>query len=178
MKRVKNLPVHIWPARLAAVAMALFLALFALDAFEGTEGPLTKFGHFLLHLWPTALLAVVILLAWLMARGARVPRPLWASTSTKNPAYPDTRYVDELIGPDTVNTLPDATLAAFADHGHPARTVDVGLDAAEASWAALAGLGVDVADVADRLETEGLAAFSKSFDELLGSLEAKAHGLR
>lgn len=64
MKRVKNLPVHIWPARLAAVAVALFLALFALDAFEGTEGPLTKFGHFLLHLWPTALLAVVILLAW------------------------------------------------------------------------------------------------------------------
>jgi transaldolase len=114
----------------------------------------------------------------LAARGARVQRPLWASTSTKNPAYPDTRYVDELIGPDTVNTLPDATLAAFADHGHPARTVDVGLDAAEASWAALAGLGVDVADVADRLETEGLAAFSKSFDELLGSLEAKAHGLR
>ncbi len=71
------------------------------------------------------------------ARGAHVQRPLWASTSTKNPAYPDTLYVDNLIGPDTVNTLPDATIEAFADHGTLARTVDAGMDEADATWAAL-----------------------------------------
>ena len=67
----------------------------------------------------------------LAARGARVQRPLWASTSTKNPAYPDTLYVDSLIGPDTVNTLPEATIAAFEDHGTLARTVDTGIEQAE-----------------------------------------------
>lgn len=110
----------------------------------------------------------------LAARGARVQRPLWASTSTKNPAYRDTLYVDELIGPDTVNTLPDDTLAAFADHGLLARRVDDEVDAAEATWSALSAAGVDMADVAARLEREGVFAFQKSFDELLDALGTKA----
>jgi transaldolase len=114
----------------------------------------------------------------LAARGARVQRPLWASTSTKNPAYPDTLYVDELIGPDTVNTLPDSTLEAFADHGVLERRLDADVDEARAVWAALAEVGVDMAEVADQLEREGVAAFQKSFDELLDALEAKAADLR
>ncbi|MBA3289416.1 MAG: transaldolase [Acidimicrobiia bacterium] len=110
----------------------------------------------------------------LAARGARVQRPLWASTSTKNAAYPDTLYVDELIGPDTVNTLPDATIEAFADHGTLARRVDADVDAAQAVWDGLAAAGVDLADVGATLESEGVASFAKSFDELLGALEDKA----
>ena len=110
----------------------------------------------------------------LAARGARVQRPLWASTSTKNPTYPDTLYVDELIGPDTVNTLPDATIEAFADRGTLERRVDAGVDAAEATWQRLADVGIDMADVAEQLEREGVASFEKSFDELLQTLSAKA----
>ena len=78
----------------------------------------------------------------LAAKGAVVQRPLWASTSVKNPAYPDTLYVDELIGPHTVNTLPDATLEAFADHGNLARRVDADVDQAEDAWAGLTAVGV------------------------------------
>jgi transaldolase len=114
----------------------------------------------------------------LAARGAVVQRPLWASTSTKNPAYPDTLYVDELIGPHTVNTLPDATLAAFADHGTLARRVDEDVDAAEANWQGLRDVGVDLDDVAATLEREGVHSFQVSFDELLAALEAKAAELR
>lgn len=114
----------------------------------------------------------------LAAKGARVQRPLWASTSTKNPAYPDTLYVDELIGPDTVNTLPDATIAAFADHGTLARTIDARLDQAHAVWNGLAAVGVDVGDVARQLEAEGVSSFQKSFSELLTALETKATELR
>jgi transaldolase len=110
----------------------------------------------------------------LAARGARVQRPLWASTSTKNPEYPDTLYVDELIGPHTVNTLPEATLEAFADHGTVARRIDADLDRSEEVWAALDRLGVDMDDVAAQLEREGVASFQKSFDELISALEAKA----
>ena len=110
----------------------------------------------------------------LAARGARPQRPLWASTSTKNPAYPDTLYIDELIGPDTVNTIPDATIDAFEDHGTVARTVDQGVDEAHADLEALTAVGVDLDDVAKVLEDEGVAAFSKSFDELIGSLQTKA----
>jgi transaldolase len=106
-----------------------------------------------------------------------VQRPLWASTSTKNPAYPDTIYVDELIGPDTVNTLPDATIEAFEDHGMMARRVDADVDQAEATWVALAEVGVDMDAVADTLEREGVDSFQKSFDELLTALESKAHEL-
>jgi len=112
----------------------------------------------------------------LAARGARKQRPLWASTSTKNAAYPDTLYVDALIGPDTVNTIPDATLEAFDDHGTVARTIDVDVDAARSAIAGLADVGVDLADVTRVLEDEGVAAFSKSFDELIDVLQAKSDG--
>lgn len=109
----------------------------------------------------------------LAARGARVQRPLWASTSTKNPDYPDLLYVDGLIGPNTVNTLPDATVDAFCDHGTVARTIEDGLDDARRVLARLGELGIDLADVASTLEDEGVASFSKSYDELLQSLEDK-----
>jgi transaldolase len=112
----------------------------------------------------------------LAARGARVQRPLWASTSTKNPAYPDTLYVDTLIGPDTVNTLPEPTLEAFDDHGTVARTVDADVDGARRVLDEVRAAGVDLDDVARTLEAEGVAAFEKSFDDLLATLDAKAAG--
>ena len=87
---------------------------------------------------------------------------------------PDTLYVDELIGPDTVNTLPDNTLEAFEDHGVVARTIDVGLDDARSTIERLAELGIDMEVVTQQLEDEGVAAFEKSFDELLGVLGEKA----
>lgn len=111
----------------------------------------------------------------LHSRGAHRQRPLWASTSTKNPAYPDLLYVDNLIGPHTVNTLPDATLDAFLDHGRVARTVDVDLDAARAAYDGVAAVGIDMADVSATLEAEGVAAFAKSFDELIQALTDKAN---
>jgi transaldolase len=114
----------------------------------------------------------------LVARGARVQRPLWASTSTKNPEYPDTTYVDSLIGPDTVNTIPDATLELFLDHGTVARTIDADAEGATATLQKLAEVGVDLDDVAQRLEDEGVASFGKSFDELLTALDTKAKDLR
>jgi transaldolase len=109
----------------------------------------------------------------LAARGARVQRPLWASTSTKNVSYPDTLYVDELIGPNTVNTLPEATLDAFADHGTVARRIDADVDHARAVWQSLAEIGVDMDDVAAQLEREGVSSFAAAFDELIAALEAK-----
>jgi transaldolase len=114
----------------------------------------------------------------LAAKGARLQRPLWASTSTKNPAYPDTMYVDELIGPDTINTLPDATIEAFVDHGHLARRIDADLEEVDRVWRALGHVGIDIDDVADKLEREGVTSFQKSFDELLDALQAKATELR
>jgi transaldolase len=114
----------------------------------------------------------------LAARGAVVQRPLWASTSTKNAAYPDTLYVDQLIGPDTVNTLPDATIEAFNDHGTLTRTIDDDVAHAEKVWRELAEVGVDMEDVADKLERDGLASFSKSFDDLLVALTEKAATLK
>jgi transaldolase len=113
----------------------------------------------------------------LAAAGARVQRPLWASTSTKNPELPDTIYVDELIGPDTVNTMPETTLEAFEDHGTLARTVDADPGAAQATVERLRELGIDLEEVAATLEDEGVASFAKSFDELLGTLDAKAADL-
>jgi transaldolase len=113
----------------------------------------------------------------LATRGAHVQRPLWASTSTKNPEYPPTVYIDELIGPDTVNTIPDATLELFEKAGVVDRTIDIGLDGAEVVMEQLADAGVDMADVAGVLEDEGVAAFAKAFDELHASLSTKAQGL-
>jgi transaldolase len=118
--------------------------------------------------------------ARLAALGARVQRPLWASTSTKNPSYPDTLYVDSLIGPDTVNTLPEPTLEAFADHGTLARTIDTvdAIAAADATWKALASIGVDMDDVAQRIEDEGVASFLKSYDDLIATLATSAATLK
>ena len=113
----------------------------------------------------------------LAARGALVQRPLWASTSTKNPSYPDLLYVDTLIGPDTVNTMPDQTIDGFLDHGTVARTVDSDVDGARRVLADLAKAGVDMADVARTLEDEGVASFCKSFDELQQALSDKANAL-
>jgi transaldolase len=110
----------------------------------------------------------------LAASGARVQRPLWASTSTKNDDYPDTLYVDSLIGPDTVNTLPAPTIEAFEERGTLARTVDADVDAAQQALRDLASVGVDMDDVARVLEVEGVAAFEKSFDDLLDTLQTKA----
>ncbi len=114
----------------------------------------------------------------LKEKGARVQRPLWASTSTKNPAYPDLLYVDGLIGPDTVNTMPDQTVEAFLDHGTLARTVDADPDAARATLADLQEVGIDLDDATAQLESEGVAAFAKSFDELQERLAQKAVTLR
>lgn len=113
----------------------------------------------------------------LKARGAQLQRPLWASTSTKNPQYPDTMYVDELIGPDTVNTLPDNTLAAFIDHGTLSRSVDSSFDDAEKILQAVESLGIDLQEVAVKLEDEGVKAFETSFENLLTTLQTKAESM-
>jgi transaldolase len=112
--------------------------------------------------------------ATLRAQGAHRQRPLWASTSTKNPAYPDLLYVDKLIGPHTVDTMPEPTVDNFVDHGEISRTVDQGVDEAKADLAALEEIGVDMHQVAQQLEDEGVASFSKSFETLLQALSDKA----
>lgn len=114
----------------------------------------------------------------LAAKGARVQRPLWASTSTKDPSYPDTLYVDTLIGPNTVNTLPDATLAAFDDHGTVARTIDDNVEEAHAVVAQLGALGIDLEEVADQLEAEGVASFATAFEDVLATLGSRAAEMR
>ncbi len=114
----------------------------------------------------------------LAAAGAHLQRPLWASTSTKNPDFPDTIYVDQLIGPDTVTTLPNETIDAFLEHGTLARTVDADLVAAGEDLAALGRLGIDLVEVAEVLEREGVDKFATSFDDLISSLNAKADRLR
>jgi transaldolase len=113
----------------------------------------------------------------LSAKGATVQRPLWASTSTKNPAYRDVMYVEELIGPDTVNTMPPATIDAFRDHGIVKRTVDANVDEAERTIRTLEDNGVSMRDVTDKLLADGLASFQKSFDTLLSGLQTKRKAL-
>jgi len=113
----------------------------------------------------------------LASRGARVQRPLWASTSTKNPAYRDVIYVEELIGPDTVNTLPPATLEAFRDHGEVRQSVTEGVAEAERTLAALEAQGVSLQQVTDTLLAEGLASFEQSFVTLLAGLARKRAAL-
>jgi transaldolase len=110
----------------------------------------------------------------LAARGATTQRPLWASTSTKNPAYRDTMYVEELIGPDTVNTMPPETIAAFEDHGEVrGDTVLEGGAEAERVLAGLAAAGVDYDDLVETLEADGVERFAESFRELLDGIRAK-----
>ncbi len=111
--------------------------------------------------------------ATLEAFGATAQRPLWASTSTKDPAHSDILYVQELIGPDTVNTMPLATMDAFRDHGVPAETVTAGVDEAAAHLAELRALGIDMFEVAGALEREGVRAFVDSHEALLVALEEK-----
>lgn len=115
--------------------------------------------------------------ATLRAGGAPPQRPLWASTSTKNPAYPDTLYVDELIGPDTVNTMPPQTLVAFNDHGRPAVSIGRDLDRARTLFERLPKLGVPLGLLIDQLEPEGVAAFAASYDALLATLERRRREL-
>jgi len=111
--------------------------------------------------------------AALRAKGAKVQRPLWASTSTKNPAYPDTIYVDTLIGPDTVNTMPPQTVEAFRDHGTVARTLEAGLDEAHHVFDELKAVGIDIKAVTDKLTEEGVKSFSDSFEELMEVIQAR-----
>ena len=109
----------------------------------------------------------------LAAKGAHVQRPLWASTSTKNPSYRDVLYVEELIGPDTVNTIPPATLVAFNDHGVVETRIRNSMDEARALFGKLNALGVPVESLIDQLEGEGVTAFAKSYDDLLGAIETR-----
>jgi len=109
----------------------------------------------------------------LMGNGAAVQRPLWASTSSKNPRYSDTMYVDSLIGPDIVNTVPPATLRAFQDHGRPVRTIDADVEGARRHLAALAAEGIDLRDVTDVLEVDGVRKFVESFTGLLATISVK-----
>lgn len=109
----------------------------------------------------------------LAEKGARVQRPLWASTSTKNPAYPDTLYVEQLVGRDTVNTVPPATLKAFIDHGVPGAPLGEDAQAAWEQLAQLAVLGIDLDVVTQALQDEGVAAFARSFDALIASVAEK-----
>jgi transaldolase/glucose-6-phosphate isomerase len=109
----------------------------------------------------------------LKAHGAHVQRPLWGSTSTKNPAYDDLIYVDTLIGPDTVNTVPPPTYTAILDHGQAVLTVETALDEARAKLRELAAAGIDMAWVTQKLEEDGVASFEKSFDGLYQNLEVK-----
>jgi len=109
----------------------------------------------------------------LKARGARVQRPLWASTSTKNPAYRDVMYVEELIGPDTVNTIPPQTLVAFLDHGRVRASLEEHLDAANQVLADLESLGISMREVTDQLEEEGVQSFSDAFTVLLKAIDQR-----
>jgi transaldolase len=114
----------------------------------------------------------------LAANGARVQRVLWASTSTKNPAYPDNLYVDELIGPDTVNTLPPATLQSFMDHGRVAETLTRGLQEAQRQVVKLADLGIDLNAISQKLQDEGVVAFARPFAKLLESIAEKCKRIK
>ncbi len=111
--------------------------------------------------------------ARLVTAGARAQRPLWASTGVKDPRYRDTLYVEELAGPDTVNTMPLATLEAFADHGQPSDALTGTEDDARRTLGALQMAGIDLAGVGERLLTEGLEAFAAAMDRLLESIERR-----
>jgi transaldolase/glucose-6-phosphate isomerase len=109
----------------------------------------------------------------LAERGAKIQRPLWASTSTKDPAYPDTYYVEPLIGRDTINTMPPATLEAYRDHGEPAIRIEDELDSAKTLSADLARCGISLASTTDQLEKEGILAFQRSFKSMLDAIRER-----
>jgi transaldolase len=114
----------------------------------------------------------------LRKEGAQFQRPLWASTSTKNPNYPDTYYVDNLIGPHTVNTLPPHTLKAFRDHGEVINTIELGVEDARNRLESLEELGISMREVTDQLEREGVEKFATSFINLTDTLKAKVETLQ
>jgi len=114
---------------------------------------------------------------FLLAKGASAQRVLWASTSTKNPDYPDTLYVEELIGPDTVNTMPEETIRAYQDHGDPQPRLLSGIEQAQAVFEGFKEAGVDYDDITDTLEREGVQKFSDSFEQLQASLQRKQEAL-
>jgi transaldolase len=114
----------------------------------------------------------------LQGAGAKLQRPLWASTSTKNPRYNDIMYVQELIGPDTVNTMPPATIDAFRDHGVARKTIDEGYEDAVRVLQDLEDVGISLKDVTDELQREGVDAFAKSFDEITATTASKAAKIR
>jgi transaldolase len=114
---------------------------------------------------------------FLASKGATPQRVLWASTSTKNPGYPDTLYVEELIGADTVNTMPEETIRAYQDHGDPQPRLQAGLQQARGVLKQLASAGIDYDDLTETLEREGVQKFSGSFQELLAALRAKQQSL-
>jgi transaldolase len=114
---------------------------------------------------------------YLLGKGATPQRVLWASTSTKNPAYPDVVYVEELIGPDTVNTMPEETIKDYQDHGDPQARLESGVQDAERLMLELGRAGIDYDDVTDTLEREGVEKFSASFEELIEALRVKQESL-
>ena len=114
----------------------------------------------------------------LAEKGARKQRLLWASTSTKNPNYSDVLYIDELIGPDTVNTMPPDTIDAFIDHGKVNLTLNKGIDEAKAHLKKLKDLGIDINKITDKLLVDGVKSFSDSFESLLGSLNEKVKKIK
>jgi transaldolase len=148
-------------ARLEAIGSPEALALRGRAAIANAKLAYRRFGELF---GPEAF-------STLSSRGARVQRPLWASTSTKNPDYRDVIYVEELIGSDTVNTLPVATMDAFRDHGELRASLIENVEAAEEVFAELARVGIDIDAVTQELQVEGVAAFAASFDRLLGSLD-------
>lgn len=109
----------------------------------------------------------------LAQKGARVQRMLWASTGTKNPKYSDTLYVDTLIGPDSINTMPAATVDAYRDHGHPAPRIEEGVEESRVVMKQLADAGIDLAAITKKLEDQGVDSFTKDYQKLLGSLSEK-----
>ncbi len=113
----------------------------------------------------------------LKGQGAKVQRPLWASTGTKNPAYRDVLYVEELIGPDTVNTLPPATIEAFQDHGRVERTIDRDVKGAHRTIERLATYGIDLREVTDKLQADGIEIFTDSFRQLDEAIQGKREAL-
>ena len=112
-----------------------------------------------------------------MHTGAQAQRPLWASTGVKNPDYSDTMYVDCLMGPDTVDTIPEATLAAYSDHGNPGSDLTSGLGEAQSQIKALAEAGVSLDAITDDLLAAGVATFADSYASLLGRIEEKLQAL-